>query len=174
MTLTVERGLKLRLRPAGVARKLTLSKGDRCQSSFGHSGKRRRLCAKIVLQGRQGWVRKYRQDEPDDGRRIWGCSGTILGRGEIHASFEFVVVSEQACGQLCEGPVQQVRADEMHSHDCPKIEQERIKEVEKLLEQSGVRLDGQGKLGCWTGGMVVLVDTSKPIKEWVPLAERAL
>lgn len=59
-------------------------------------------------------------------------------------------------------------------HDCPKIEQERIKEVEKLLEQSGVRLDGQGKLGCWTGGMVVLVDTSKPIKEWVPLAERAL
>ncbi|KAF1970306.1 2',3'-cyclic-nucleotide 3'-phosphodiesterase [Bimuria novae-zelandiae CBS 107.79] len=59
-------------------------------------------------------------------------------------------------------------------HDRPKVEEERIREVERVVEEAGVNLDGEGEMGGWRGGRVVLVETSKPIEEWVPIAEREL
>jgi len=63
---------------------------------------------------------------------------------------------------------------ECDSHDCPKIDVEAIQEIKLLVKEAGVDLDGVGKLGGWVGGRVVLVDTSKPIDQWVPIAERTL
>lgn len=45
-----------------------------------------------------------------------------------------------------------------------------MKEVEKLLEGNGVKLGED----MWNGGRVVLVETFKPIEEWVVIAERKL
>jgi 2',3'-cyclic-nucleotide 3'-phosphodiesterase len=63
---------------------------------------------------------------------------------------------------------------ECDSHDCPKIDAKAIQEIKLLVKEAGVGLDGEGKLGGWVGGRVVLVDTSKPINQWVPIAERTL
>lgn len=62
----------------------------------------------------------------------------------------------------------------LYSHDCPQIDEKGIQEIEKLVRDAGVNLEGEGDLGGWTGGRVVLVPTSKSIAEWVPVAERAL
>ena len=63
---------------------------------------------------------------------------------------------------------------ECDSHDCPKINEVAIQEIKLLVKEAGVGLEGVGKLGGWIGGRVVLVDTSKPIHQWVPIAERTL
>jgi 2',3'-cyclic-nucleotide 3'-phosphodiesterase len=42
------------------------------------------------------------------------------------------------------------------------------------VKEAGVELKGVGESGGWVGGRVVLVDTSKPINQWVPIAERVL
>lgn len=60
------------------------------------------------------------------------------------------------------------------SHDCPRVGEEKIREVERGVEEAGVRLSGEGEMGGWIGGRVVLVDTTRPIGEWVPIAEREL
>jgi 2',3'-cyclic-nucleotide 3'-phosphodiesterase len=60
------------------------------------------------------------------------------------------------------------------SHDCPKVPQEDINQVESYVLETGVNLDGEGKLGGWVGGRVVLVPTDRPIKEWAPIAEKTL
>lgn len=49
-----------------------------------------------------------------------------------------------------------------------------IAEIEKLVQDAGVRLDGEGELGDWVGGRVVLVQTDRAIGDWVPIAERTL
>jgi 2',3'-cyclic-nucleotide 3'-phosphodiesterase len=35
-------------------------------------------------------------------------------------------------------------------------------------------LAGEGELGGWNGGSIILVPTDKSITEWVPVAERNL
>jgi 2',3'-cyclic-nucleotide 3'-phosphodiesterase len=54
------------------------------------------------------------------------------------------------------------------------VEEKGIGEVEKLLQNAGLKLSGNGELGGWVGGRVVLVQTDKAIGEWVPIAERCL
>jgi 2',3'-cyclic-nucleotide 3'-phosphodiesterase len=49
-----------------------------------------------------------------------------------------------------------------------------IAEIETLVQDAGLRLDGEGELGGWVGGRVVLVQTDKAIGEWVTIAERIL
>jgi len=60
------------------------------------------------------------------------------------------------------------------SHDCPKIGQEEIEKVTKVVVDNGVKIDGEGDMGSWVGGRVVLVKTDQPIKEWALIAERKL
>jgi 2',3'-cyclic-nucleotide 3'-phosphodiesterase len=59
-------------------------------------------------------------------------------------------------------------------HDCPLVDAGGLSEVEQTVKQAGVSLKGDGHLGGWTGGRVVVVPTDKPIDEWVPLAQREL
>jgi 2',3'-cyclic-nucleotide 3'-phosphodiesterase len=54
------------------------------------------------------------------------------------------------------------------------VSEEKRSEVEGLLLESGISLDGQGEMSGWTGGSLWLVPTFKPIEEWKPLAERKL
>ena len=61
-----------------------------------------------------------------------------------------------------------------YSHDCAKVGVEKIREVEGIAGELGVRLDGEGEMGGWVGGRVVLVQTDRPVGEWVPIAERVL
>lgn len=62
----------------------------------------------------------------------------------------------------------------MSSHDCPKVDEKGIAEVEEMVRDAGVKLEGEGEMGSWIGGRVVLVPTDRPIKEWTPIAERTL
>ncbi|KAF2431131.1 hypothetical protein EJ08DRAFT_660280 [Tothia fuscella] len=55
-----------------------------------------------------------------------------------------------------------------------EIDEAKRKELEDVVLQSGITFDGYGDLSGWSGGMLWLVDTSKPISEWKPLAERKL
>ncbi|KAL5431277.1 hypothetical protein PMIN05_009628 [Paraphaeosphaeria minitans] len=69
-------------------------------------------------------------------------------------------------------------------HECVVVEAEKLRELEAWVRAEGVELDGgkggerererEREMGGWTGGRVVLVDTSRPIGEWVPIAEREL
>ncbi len=49
-----------------------------------------------------------------------------------------------------------------------------MEEIRKLVREAGLSLDGEGELGGWVGGRVVLVPTSEPIDQWAVLAERTL
>lgn len=60
------------------------------------------------------------------------------------------------------------------SCDCLKVSDEEKENIEQLVKHAGVSLEGEGELGGWTGGRLVLVPTDKPIKDWVPIAERKL
>lgn len=85
----------------------------------------------------------------------------------MDAPFEFALVSffgegsDGMCAEFC-------------SHDCPKVDEKGLAEIEKFVRNAGVNLEGEGELGGWVGGRVVLVPTDKPIKEWAPIAEREL
>ncbi|KAF2796148.1 2, 3 cyclic phosphodiesterase [Melanomma pulvis-pyrius CBS 109.77] len=59
-------------------------------------------------------------------------------------------------------------------HECAKIDAEGMEEIWKLVREAGLSLDGEGELGGWVGGRVVLVPTSEPIDQWAVLAERTL
>ncbi|KAH7114446.1 2',3'-cyclic-nucleotide 3'-phosphodiesterase [Dendryphion nanum] len=59
-------------------------------------------------------------------------------------------------------------------HDCAKLEDEELEEINKLAIEHGLSLEGEGDFGSWQGGRVVLVPTDRPIKEWEPIAERLL
>ncbi|KAF1996837.1 2',3'-cyclic-nucleotide 3'-phosphodiesteras-like protein [Amniculicola lignicola CBS 123094] len=59
-------------------------------------------------------------------------------------------------------------------HDIPQVSQEDIADISKILDDVGVGLKGEGELGGWQGGKVVLVPTDKAIKDWNPIAEREL
>ncbi|KAF2691108.1 2',3'-cyclic-nucleotide 3'-phosphodiesterase [Lentithecium fluviatile CBS 122367] len=59
-------------------------------------------------------------------------------------------------------------------HDSPKVDEKGLEEVEGTVREKGVRLDGEGELGGWVGGRVVLVRTEKAIEDWRPVAERDL
>lgn len=61
-----------------------------------------------------------------------------------------------------------------YSHDCLSIDAEGLAPIEHLAQQTGISLIGEGQLGGWTGGRVVLVPTDKSIRQWSPIAERAL
>lgn len=53
------------------------------------------------------------------------------------------------------------------------VSEEKKAEIERLVEAEGVDvLDGEGEMGGWTGGAVVLVDTSTPVDKWEILARR--
>jgi 2',3'-cyclic-nucleotide 3'-phosphodiesterase len=54
------------------------------------------------------------------------------------------------------------------------VSEAELKEVEGLVRETGINLDGEGELGGWTGGRVVLVPTYSEIKDWVPVAEKNL
>jgi len=46
-------------------------------------------------------------------------------------------------------------------------------EIESMVVGEGVDISGgQGELTGWTGGSIVLVDTSTPVEEWEILARR--
>jgi 2',3'-cyclic-nucleotide 3'-phosphodiesterase len=60
------------------------------------------------------------------------------------------------------------------SHDCPQVNADGLAEVETLAKKLDIEFKGDGELGGWTGGKVVLVPTDKPIGDWVPIAERVL
>ena len=60
------------------------------------------------------------------------------------------------------------------SHDCPKVSQDEIDKTSVSVREAGVDLEGNGELGGWTGGVVVLVPTDRAIKDWIPLARRKL
>lgn len=60
------------------------------------------------------------------------------------------------------------------SHDCEVVGETKIREVEAMVRDAGINLEGEGRLGGWEGGRVVLVETEKPIKEWEVIAERTL
>ncbi|KAH7388634.1 2',3'-cyclic-nucleotide 3'-phosphodiesterase [Pyrenochaeta sp. MPI-SDFR-AT-0127] len=59
-------------------------------------------------------------------------------------------------------------------HDCPQIDSEGLSPVEGFADTIGINLNGEGDLGGWEGGRVVLVPTYRPIEEWKPIAERSL
>ncbi|KAF2661364.1 2',3'-cyclic-nucleotide 3'-phosphodiesterase [Lophiostoma macrostomum CBS 122681] len=59
-------------------------------------------------------------------------------------------------------------------HACPKVPEAEIAKIGGLLQAAGIDLEGQGELGGWEGGRVVLVPTDRPIAEWSPIAERTL
>ncbi|KAF2735453.1 2, 3 cyclic phosphodiesterase [Polyplosphaeria fusca] len=59
-------------------------------------------------------------------------------------------------------------------HDCPPVSDKDVAEMEKMVAIVGVSLEGEGELGSWLGGRVVLVETDKPISAWAPIAERTL
>ncbi|KAF1841111.1 2',3'-cyclic-nucleotide 3'-phosphodiesterase [Cucurbitaria berberidis CBS 394.84] len=59
-------------------------------------------------------------------------------------------------------------------HDCPRIDTEGLSQAGEFAQDLGISVNGQGKLGSWKGGRVVLVQTDKPIHEWKPIAERSL
>jgi 2',3'-cyclic-nucleotide 3'-phosphodiesterase len=58
-------------------------------------------------------------------------------------------------------------------HDCPQVDAEGLRQTEALVRQSGVTF-GEGDLGGWVGGRVVLVPTDKPVDQWDPLVQRSL
>lgn len=61
----------------------------------------------------------------------------------------------------------------MGSSYAEDVSEEKKAEIERLVEAEGVDvLDGEGEMGGWTGGTVVLVDTSTPVEEWGILARR--
>lgn len=61
----------------------------------------------------------------------------------------------------------------MTSSTCTVSDSE-MKEIEGLVRETGINLDGEGGLGGWTGGRVVLVPTYNEIKDWAPIAEKKL
>jgi 2',3'-cyclic-nucleotide 3'-phosphodiesterase len=63
-------------------------------------------------------------------------------------------------------------ANEEKSHDILKVSDAEIAEIEKLAKEAGLSLEGEGELGGWVGGRVVLVPTDQAIKDWAPIAER--
>ena len=60
------------------------------------------------------------------------------------------------------------------SHECPQVGAEGLAEVEKFVREAGINLEGEGDMGGWVGGRVVLVPTDRAIKDWAPIAEREL
>ncbi|PVI08563.1 2, 3 cyclic phosphodiesterase [Periconia macrospinosa] len=58
--------------------------------------------------------------------------------------------------------------------DVPKVSDDKLEVVRGLAKDLGVRLDGDGELGGWVGGRVVLVPTDNEIKDWIPIAARDL
>ena len=59
-----------------------------------------------------------------------------------------------------------------HSHDCPRLDEDALNEVNKLAKELLVEVEGE-KMG-WEKGRVVLVPTDKPIEQWTPIAARVL
>jgi 2',3'-cyclic-nucleotide 3'-phosphodiesterase len=59
-------------------------------------------------------------------------------------------------------------------HDCQQVDAKGISEAEALAREAGVDYKGEGELGGWTGGRVVLVPTDKSIDQWAPIATRML
>lgn len=47
-------------------------------------------------------------------------------------------------------------------------------DVQNEILKSGITFDGTGDLSGWKGGSIWLVDTSVPIANWKPIAERKL
>jgi 2',3'-cyclic-nucleotide 3'-phosphodiesterase len=58
-------------------------------------------------------------------------------------------------------------------HDCPQLDAEGLRQTEAFVQKAGVTF-GEGDLGGWFGGRVVLVPTHKPVDQWVPLVERSV
>ncbi|KAF2747327.1 2',3'-cyclic-nucleotide 3'-phosphodiesteras-like protein [Sporormia fimetaria CBS 119925] len=61
-------------------------------------------------------------------------------------------------------------------HNCPTVSDEEMAKIETLVTEAGVDLRGEGELGGWTGGRIVLVCTNRPIDQWQlhTVAERTL
>jgi hypothetical protein len=59
------------------------------------------------------------------------------------------------------------------SSECT-VSAEQLGETEKMAQEAGINLDGEGELRGWVGGTLVLVPTYKEIEEWSPIAQREL
>jgi len=55
-----------------------------------------------------------------------------------------------------------------------EVSEESLKEIETAIREAGVNLEGEGKLGSWVGGRVVLVPTDRRIEDWNAVALRDL
>lgn len=55
-----------------------------------------------------------------------------------------------------------------------QVSEEQRWDVQNEITKSGITYDGTGDLSGWKGGSIWLVDTSVPIAEWKPIAERKL
>ncbi|QDS77373.1 hypothetical protein FKW77_005708 [Venturia effusa] len=55
-----------------------------------------------------------------------------------------------------------------------QVSEEQKTDVQNEITKAGITFNGTGDLGGWTGGSIWLVDTSLPITEWKPIAERNL
>jgi 2',3'-cyclic-nucleotide 3'-phosphodiesterase len=55
-------------------------------------------------------------------------------------------------------------------HDCAPVDVQGLASLDIL----SVNLEGDGQLGGWVGGRVVLVPTDGPIDQWAPIAKRRL
>ncbi|KAF2804792.1 2, 3 cyclic phosphodiesterase [Mytilinidion resinicola] len=51
-----------------------------------------------------------------------------------------------------------------------EVSDDELREMERVVEDAGVDLEGKGEMGGWVGGRVVLVETDKKIEEWEPIA----
>lgn len=61
-------------------------------------------------------------------------------------------------------------------HDCPPVDAKGLAATTEKVESAGLVLagEGEGELGGWNGGTIILVPTDKPITKWTPVAERKL
>jgi len=55
-----------------------------------------------------------------------------------------------------------------------EVSEEKRHAVQNEVIKSGITLDGNGDMSGWIGGIIMLVDTNKPIDQWKPIAERKL
>lgn len=55
-----------------------------------------------------------------------------------------------------------------------ELSHQNLEEMEKVVREAGVNLEGEGEAGGWVGGRVVLVPTDKKIEEWQPIALKDL
>jgi 2',3'-cyclic-nucleotide 3'-phosphodiesterase len=60
------------------------------------------------------------------------------------------------------------------SSSAIEVSCEELREIQQVVEDAGVDLEGKGYMGGWSGGRVVLVPTDRKIEDWEPIAMKDL